>query len=178
MHQDEHPCLQLTNRIGSHRKRKDKVDHYSDDSYISLMAGVAQQMVVDALQTIPPKSPSASIVTYEERVADIERNREIAMRYVFSDEPQSEEYVFGFKFILKYFEIDVERARKAIRERMNTQFWENRDKARIALDAERSGASPSEKIEITEKLRKDAIFLKSGKIKGETNGNQNHDPKH
>jgi len=42
-------------------------------------------------------------------------------------------------------------------------FWEERKKARIILDSKRSIASLSEKIEIMEKLRADAIFLKKGK---------------
>ena len=43
------------------------------------------------------------------------------------------------------------------------QFWANRTKARIALDIERANAPVSEKLKIAEKLRRDALFLKTGR---------------
>jgi len=43
------------------------------------------------------------------------------------------------------------------------RFWKKRTKARASLDRERANASFSKKIEITEKLRKDALFIKTGK---------------
>ena len=44
------------------------------------------------------------------------------------------------------------------------RFWEERTKARKALDRQRADAPYHIKIEITEKLRQDAILLKSGKV--------------
>ncbi|OGO32693.1 MAG: hypothetical protein A2Z29_04975 [Chloroflexi bacterium RBG_16_56_11] len=44
------------------------------------------------------------------------------------------------------------------------KFWRKREKARSALDRKRAGASLVEKVEIAEKLRADAAFLKGGKI--------------
>lgn len=45
------------------------------------------------------------------------------------------------------------------------QFWAERTKARIALDKKRANASYPEKIRIMELLRKDALLLKTGRIK-------------
>lgn len=42
-------------------------------------------------------------------------------------------------------------------------FWREREQAREKLDAKRSSESASRKAEVAEKLRKDAIFLKSGR---------------
>jgi len=53
------------------------------------------------------------------------------------------------------------------RERVDVdRFWEERNKSREALDKERASASFAEKIKITEQLRKDALFLKTGKVVG------------
>lgn len=43
-------------------------------------------------------------------------------------------------------------------------FWKERAKARAALDKERASLPSAKKIEITEKLRKDILFLKTGKF--------------
>lgn len=48
------------------------------------------------------------------------------------------------------------------------KFWEERNKARKALDQERANAPFHVKIEITERLRKDAILLKAGKVASKT----------
>jgi len=42
------------------------------------------------------------------------------------------------------------------------KFWQKRDKSRIALDKVRARAPFSEKVEIAERLRSDAEFLRSG----------------
>jgi len=48
---------------------------------------------------------------------------------------------------------------------INTKkFWKKRNKARIALDKERAEASPAQKIEITERMRKDCLLFKSAKV--------------
>jgi len=44
------------------------------------------------------------------------------------------------------------------------KFWKKRNKARIALDKERAEASPAQKIEITERMRKDRLLFKSAKV--------------
>lgn len=43
------------------------------------------------------------------------------------------------------------------------KLWQTREKARSVLDRKRANASPAEKIKVTEKLRADAAFLKSGR---------------
>jgi len=43
-------------------------------------------------------------------------------------------------------------------------FWQAREKARKNLDAKRADVSYSEKVNIADKLRSDARFLKSGRI--------------
>ena len=43
------------------------------------------------------------------------------------------------------------------------KFWEKRNQARMALDQERANAPYQVKIAITEKLRKDALLLKTAK---------------
>ena len=48
------------------------------------------------------------------------------------------------------------------------KFWEGRNRARKALDQERANAPFHVKIEITEKLRQDAILLKTGKVASKT----------
>jgi hypothetical protein len=45
-----------------------------------------------------------------------------------------------------------------------SEFWRERAKARAALDKERANVSFAKKIEITEQLRKDLLFLKKGKL--------------
>jgi hypothetical protein len=45
-----------------------------------------------------------------------------------------------------------------------TKFWQAREQARSALDKKRANVSFAKKVEIAEKLRSDAAFLKSGKI--------------
>lgn len=44
------------------------------------------------------------------------------------------------------------------------KFWQERRKARQALDVKRAGVSYSEKVAISERLRSDAVFLKSGRV--------------
>jgi len=44
------------------------------------------------------------------------------------------------------------------------KFWQAREQSRSTLDKKRSSASLSEKMGISEKLRSDASFLKSGRI--------------
>ena len=44
------------------------------------------------------------------------------------------------------------------------KFWQAREQSRSVLDRKRSNASLSEKITISEKLRSDASFLKSGRM--------------
>ena len=44
------------------------------------------------------------------------------------------------------------------------EFWQACEKARSALDKERANASFAEKVKVSEKLRSDAAFLKSGRI--------------
>ncbi len=44
------------------------------------------------------------------------------------------------------------------------RFWQERRKARQKLDAQRAGASYREKVAISERLRSDAVFLKSGRV--------------
>ena len=44
------------------------------------------------------------------------------------------------------------------------KFWQAREKARTALDTKRASVSYAVKVEIAQKLRSDANFLKSGRI--------------
>ena len=44
------------------------------------------------------------------------------------------------------------------------KFWQAREKARTTLDNKRANVSYSVKVEIAQKLRSDANFLKSGRI--------------
>ena len=44
------------------------------------------------------------------------------------------------------------------------KFWQERRKARQELDVKRAGVSFSEKVAISERLRADAVFLKSGRV--------------
>jgi hypothetical protein len=48
-------------------------------------------------------------------------------------------------------------------QKTTVQFWKQRTEARIALDRERANAPISKKIEIAERLRKDALFIKKGR---------------
>ncbi len=44
------------------------------------------------------------------------------------------------------------------------RFWQERRKARQELDVKRAGVSYSEKVAVSERLRADAAFLKSGRV--------------
>ena len=44
------------------------------------------------------------------------------------------------------------------------KFWQERDRARAALDQKRANAPYAEKLKVTENLREDTAFLKSGRI--------------
>ena len=44
------------------------------------------------------------------------------------------------------------------------KFWQERDKARAALDRKRASAPYAEKLRVTENLREDTAFLKTGRI--------------
>ncbi len=44
------------------------------------------------------------------------------------------------------------------------KFWQERRKARQELDVKRAGVSFSEKVAISERLRSDAAYLKSGRV--------------
>lgn len=48
--------------------------------------------------------------------------------------------------------------------KITERFWKEHTKARAALDQERADAPVSKKIEIAERLRRDALFLKTGKL--------------
>ena len=43
-------------------------------------------------------------------------------------------------------------------------FWQEREKARAALDKKRANVPYTEKVKVAEKLHSDADFLKSGRI--------------
>jgi len=44
------------------------------------------------------------------------------------------------------------------------RFWQTREKARSALDKKRANVSLAEKERVSENLRADAAFLKSGRM--------------
>lgn len=77
----------------------------SIDGYLNLMLAVTTQQIEDAYDTRLPL------------------RRAQAHRYIFNDGPESENYVFGFKFVMNYFKKDVARARKEIRKKLKSN-WE------------------------------------------------------
>ena len=109
------------------------------DGYKKLMIGVLAQQILCYIKAIrvgglnfPEKLKQALAKVGATRVKDLEpklrrhieamTSGELAKYYIFADSEESEEYVFGFKFICSYIGIDPERFRKKIREKRE-DFW-------------------------------------------------------
>lgn len=58
------------------------------------------------------------------RKVELMSRGEDAKHYIFDDSKESEEYVFGFKFICTYIGLDPEKFRKAIKEKRE-EFWKD-----------------------------------------------------
>jgi hypothetical protein len=78
-------------------KKGESQDAGSGDGYIDLMVAVATTQVEDAKDTRSPLRCMA------------------ARDYIFNDDAESENYIFGFKSVMNYLRIDPRRARAAIR---------------------------------------------------------------
>lgn len=102
-------------------KKGERQEGGCEDGYRDLMAAVVMQQVADVQDTKMPKRPALWLkdpkcrYKYKQRCNAIRHQCEAARRYIFTNDPESENYVFGFKFILKHMNIDPEKARAAIR---------------------------------------------------------------
>jgi hypothetical protein len=81
-------------------KKGERQEAGCEDGYKDLMAAVVTQQVEDAKDV---RSPLRCMG---------------ARHYVFSNDSESENYIFGFKSVLNYLGIDPERARTAIRKKL------------------------------------------------------------
>lgn len=89
----------------------------NEDGYFDLMTAVVIQGVEDIRNIKMPKERGFGKPTtsYKRRCAEIIRQCHVARHYIFADTSESDEYVFGFKFVMKHSNIDPERARATLR---------------------------------------------------------------
>ena len=90
------------------------------DGYVDLMVAVVAQAVDDARNVTMPKRPMfrGQDRGHRKKCMEIQDACVKARYYVFSNEPESENYIFGFKSVLNHLNVDQERARAAIRKKL------------------------------------------------------------
>jgi len=100
----------------------------SEKGYKALMISVLAQAITDYIQAIrvggfnfskrlKADGIKKNKTRKEERDLKAMARGNVAESYIFDNSKSSEEYVFGFKFICRYIEIDPERFRKRIKEK-------------------------------------------------------------
>jgi hypothetical protein len=94
----------------------------SGNGYMALLAAVAEQAVDDLVLKFPkrPNCPKGSKreKAWEKRCGELRQYQAGAERYVFNEGMNDENSVFGFSSIMKMINVNPDRARAAIRERM------------------------------------------------------------
>jgi hypothetical protein len=111
------------------------------DGYKKLMIAVLTQMIIDYIHAIKIGGLNFGKMLNKDRIkikktgkkncdAEMLRNVDTMTRgeearyYIFEDFRESEEYVFGFKFICSYIGLDPEKFRKKIKEKRE-EFWKD-----------------------------------------------------